>query len=169
MFQQESYSRLKTYLAIDPLRLDEALMQTPSILQEVAENTADALQIRDAAKNDLEVATSRAKDQIRIALTDNGKAPSEQKVDSMVPSHSQVIQYTSAYESAKRDALLWQFLVDHMKEKSSTLRRIAELITSGYMSANSAYTQRRDEINELRQRASEPEPEGQRFRKRGSR
>jgi len=153
MYAIEAYSRLKSRLAIDKLRVEDELMETPSMVQEAAEHTGEAIQIRDALKHALDIATAEGMRELRLGE----EKLSDKKMEAEVMLLPSVQEAQVALEDAKRDAFIWSALCDSMRDKSSALRRIAEMIVSGYMTSSSVYAERKQEMNDKRKEGGGPE------------
>ncbi len=148
MFREAEYNSLKIHLRIDVMAMDDELIQHPSRLQEVCEIAADALQLRDAFKHQVEIETAEAARRLRVPDAD-GKVPAENKIASQVLLDKKVEVASAELEEANHDLRYWQSLVDSFKEKGSSLKRIAELTIAGYLAPNSV---RRSEVSEIRKR-----------------
>lgn len=146
MYQEKMYADLKGQLAIDSMRLDEGLQRQPMLFQSVAEIAADALQIRDAAKNDLDIAKADAARRLRKDPDENGKPLAETRIASMLPLDKKVQEAQDLLSEAEHDLDYWQALVDAYNQRGSSLRRIAELTTAGYLTPNAAYKQRQEDM-----------------------
>ena len=139
IFNEDVYNRLRARLSANLLQLSEELVEQPSLMQEAAEGAADAIQIRDAAKNTLSSVTSEAASRLRLLTDDNGKFFSETKINSLVLSDSKVMQAVEELEEAKHSASYWTSLVESFSDRGSSLRRIADLTVSGYLTPNASY------------------------------
>ena len=146
MFREIDYTALKANLRIDVMAMDDELIQHPSKLQRVCEIAADALQLRDAFKHQLEIEISEAAHRLRVP-DGAGKFPAENKIASQVLLDRKVEGANADLEEANHDLRYWQSLVDSTKEKGSSLKRIAELTIAGYLAPNAI---RRAEISEAR-------------------
>jgi hypothetical protein len=146
MFNEGTYKRLRMRLKIDALRLTEEMIEMPSLFQEAAECTADAIAIRDGAKRDADITAAR----IAIEVGKEMEKPTQAKVDAAVSIHIAVTEANELLDDAKRDAAYWMALTDSMRERSSLLRRIAEMTVSGYLSPNAAYEERKAEMTAAR-------------------
>ena len=141
IFNEEGYARLRARLRADPQKLTDELIEQPALMQDAAENAADAIQIRDAAKNTLSVEISNAAGRLRLLLDDNNKPFSEAKINSMVLADARVVDATEEHEEAKHSAAYWISLVEAYNDRGSSLRRMADLIVSGYLTPNASHAQ----------------------------
>lgn len=143
MINEKQYAELRQRLAIDKMRLDDELMQTPMLLQTASELAADASALRDAAKLDYDITCAKAARRIRAS----DEKVSESKVAAVLMLEKDVQEAQQTLDDTKRDMAYWQSLADAMREKASLLRRIAELIVSGYLTQNTVYEERKQEMN----------------------
>jgi hypothetical protein len=150
IFNEPLYLQLRARLQTDMLRLSEELIEQPPLMQSAIEAASDCIQIRDACKNTLTYATASATARLSLVTDENGKFPSVDKLKNIVQLDAEVIAATEELEEAKHSAAYWQGLVDSFGEKGSSLRRVAELTTSGYLTPNAAYTERREEMSRAR-------------------
>lgn len=146
----ESYERLKRKLALDPMELDQELIELPGLILEASECTADALASRDRAKNELDLAMAEAADHLRRQPVSDGKGGtktrSEAQITTEVPLFESVVKATTELEFAKHSLALWQAMVDAMRAKKDALKTFSDLTISGYLSPNAALDHRRAEI-----------------------
>lgn len=143
MFEEKVYKDLRTRLRIDAMQLDQELIEHPMRLQTVVEYAADALQIRDAAKNALDVQIADTARRLRAGTEEK---LSDTKVASLLLLEDDVKVATQELEDARHDLAYWQGLADSYREKGSALKRIAELTISGYLAPNAAYQGRKEEM-----------------------
>lgn len=143
MFEEKAYKELRTRLRIDQMQLSEELSEQPMRFQTVIEYAADALQIRDACKNALDIQVA---DTARRLRSETDEKLSDAKVASLLLLEKDVKSATQELEDARHDLAYWQGLVDSYREKGSALKRIAELTVAGYLAPNAAYAERREEL-----------------------
>lgn len=146
--ESDSYARLRQSLTVDTLRLGEEVVEFPMLLMEVGEHCAVAVARQDIAANDLKTAMAEAADQLRSAVGENGKAPSEARVTAGLAKHKKVVAATRELEGAKLDRALWAALVDAVKAKQSAVKQTTDMTLAGYMSTGSAYDSRKKELND---------------------
>lgn len=145
MLQEQAYAVFRSRLTIDMMRLDEDLINHPMLMQQAGEIAADALQIRDACNHDLAVVTAKEAQNLRVADED-GKTPSEARINSQVILSRRVKAARTALEDAQHDLDYWQIMVNAIREKGNSMKRIAELTIAGYLAPNAAYSERRSEL-----------------------
>lgn len=149
LFNEKEYNQLRRRLLPDPNRLTEELIEQPSLMQSAAEGAADAIQIRDAAKNGLATITAGAAEHIRRTIEEK---LSEAKLASMVALDPDVIAAQEEHEEAKHSAMYWSSLLDSYNDRGSSLRRIADMTVAGYLTPNASYEKTREAMAEGRQR-----------------
>lgn len=167
MHAADTYADLRSKLRIDELRLSDELMEQPFLVQQCAEHAAEAIQIRDAAKFDLDIATADVARLMRGTPDESGKVPSESAILSRLPLHTSVQKANGALDDAKRDAAIWTALVDSMRDKGSALRRAAEMLLAGFLAPNAAHQTRRQEIRQASAAVTASDEPSPRFRRRG--
>jgi hypothetical protein len=146
MYANQLYNDLKAKVGIDKLRLDEELMECPMLLQSVSEHAVDVMGMRDTAKYELDIVIA---DEARLMRLAEDKI-SESKIISQMALRPKVQAAQRKLDEFKQDVAYWTALADNYREKASLLRRYAELIVSGYMTQNSVYEERRQEMAQER-------------------
>lgn len=154
LFNEKEYNNLRRRLLPDPNRLTDELVEQPSLMQSAAEGAADAIQIRDAAKNGLTTITAGVADRIRRSTDEKIGVD---KLNAMVALDPAVIDAQEEHEEAKHSAMYWSSLLDSYNDRGSSLRRIADMTVAGYLTPNAAYDRTREDMAAAR-----------RFRQRGS-
>lgn len=145
-FRPEKYLWLKRQVSLDMMRIDEELMEIPVLIQEAGENVALAMEIREAAKSDLEVEAAKQAANLRNIKLESGKPPSETAVDKMVPLTPEYEQKLTILSQARLDAGLWQSIMEALRTKSSAIRTVADLVAAGWLSRDHIIQNRRREI-----------------------
>lgn len=149
-FKSEEYDFLKSHLSLDMMDLDEQVMQLPVLIQRASEAASEAIEIRETAKDDLELAQSIAADKLRGVQTPKGKWRTETQITSEIPIDSDVQKKKEALSLARLDASLWQSLVEGFRSKNSAIRVVADLLNAGYMTPASIQEKRRQDLNARR-------------------
>ena len=147
---ERNYMLLRARLRFDPMRLNEELIEHPMVLQEACEACVEAIKQRDQLNNYLSFVEAEVSEQLRPAP--DGKWRSETMVKSMLPNQPKIMDATVRLEDAKALAGRWTALVESLRAKGSSLKRMAELITVGYMTSNSVYEERKADIQQQRRR-----------------
>lgn len=150
MHNEEHYERLRQALRIDPMRIDEDLIELPPLLQEAGEFTAEAARARDRAEFNLKTTLAEVADAIRTD-PDRPKQPSEAEIDKRLPMDKEVIDAQEKLVTAKYEFSMWMSVVEGLRSKGDSLKTTANLIVSGYVSSGAAYSDRRRELHEKRQ------------------
>lgn len=150
MHKEREYIRLRSSLAIDPLALNEELVEFPMLLMDCCEIAGECLRERDRCDMAYKTALALAAAELREEPLQNGKARSEAAVSSEAPLQEGPQEAMAALEQAKANLSYWNALVDAMKAKQSSLRRMCDLHVSGYMSSASAVEDARREMAEAR-------------------
>lgn len=143
----ERYNRLRARLALDLLNIDAELEDISSVIQEAGEWTAQAGEDRDVAKDHLAKVEAQTSDILRRRVEDNGKAPSEAKITSLVPLASEVQEALALFSKTKLDAALWSNLQDSLRTKSHSIRAAADLVAAGFISNDYILQKRRLEVH----------------------
>lgn len=149
-FKREKYLWLRRQLEVDQLNIDTDLMEIPVLLQEVGEMTAFSLEIRDSAKEALEITKAEIADELRKTPDENGKTRSESTITSLLPLDPKYKQRLAELSEARLDATLWQSLSNAMQRKDSAIRVTADLITCAYISRDYILGKRRSEIRNVK-------------------
>lgn len=148
---EQRYNELKSTLRLDLLRMDEALIELPVQVMEAGEWCSYAIFARDEIEHDLKIEMSKAADLMR---RQNDKI-SEAKITSQIPLDEDVALVRFKLEEAKKDVMLWQALVNALTTKTSSLKRVSDLMVSGYLTPSATREGRRSEISQARRRLTE--------------
>ena len=154
VLNETDFIRLRATLAIDPTSLDEGLINLAMDQMSIAEFTADAARIRDQAKfNHSQVVAD-----ISASMRVTEPKISQTRIDSEVPLYDQVIESNQLFFDADQDYTLWRGLSDAIRTKGSSIRAIADLIASGYMTKTTIYNERKEQIHQVRQQRMQNNP-----------
>ena len=123
-------------LKIDPNRLDDVCIQQSVIFDEVAERHAYAVSDRDSLKDELAKTTSKIAGELRANAAQTGDKITEKAIESKVHLDKRHIQANEDYLEAKLDADLWGIKKDATLQRSSMIKRMCELLISGYYQAS---------------------------------
>lgn len=148
-FESDRYLWLKQRRRLDLLAMDQELEEIGVLVQDAAELSALANEIREAAKNDLEVVEAQESSILRAIKLDNGKFPSDYALPKMLPLSEKVQKAEQELSEARLNAALWATLVNALMTKSSAIRTAADLITAGYLQSSSIVNRRRKEIRDV--------------------
>lgn len=156
---EEAYNRLRGRLALNPMALDEELQEMPQLVQEAAEMCANATLMRDNCKNRLDFELARVGARLReVPVSDDGKAPKARTEGAIAEQRLQddgVQEILSELEDCKYDLALWSGIFDGLKEKSNSLKHIAQLTISGFLTPAEVYRNRREAMAETRKPLSD--------------
>jgi len=132
------YYDLRTYLGIDLLELDRAYMQTPRILQEAGELSAEADATEMTARHTYDIIKAEAGARIRSVLV-AGKEPSEARIDKLLPLEPEVQDARVAHDKARYEAQICQILYRSLDTQSRILGKASDMVMGGYVSPSAAY------------------------------
>ena len=154
-----AFDQLKAELAIDPLDLDNELIQLPQLVMEIGENLAEAIAAYDRAKENLDRARGEAgrrlrngparKPQVegeRPQIIKEWKQPSEAQIATEIPLIDIVVEAQDRVGELQLIVSKWKELHWAMRQKSSSIEQYVKLMAAGYMTPNSVHQQRRQEI-----------------------
>lgn len=147
-FRPEQYQFLRNQLGLDLLSLDDEVTRIPVLLQEAAEITAIAVEIREQAKEDLDRVCAEIGNYLRIP-DDKGKMRSETQIGSMLAAEKDYIKATEELRQARLDAALWQALTEGLRVKSSAIKTAVDLIVSGWITSDSIVAKRRKDMRQV--------------------
>lgn len=139
IYRAKDYARLRAQLSIDLHDLTGELVKMPALLMETCECAGEAMRARDKASFDHKTGMALAAAEMRGEVLPSGKSRSEASINSELPLHPRVIEYQEALEEAGASATYWNALVEGMRAKQSSLKRLSDLTITGYLSTSSAY------------------------------
>jgi hypothetical protein len=149
-FKPEKYLWLRSRLQLDLMDVDTQVMELPVFIQEAGEIVAQANELREAAKDDLERTKAGVAQTLRQELEPNGKVKSESKIESQIPLQADYIAKLEQLSIARLDAALWASIVDALRAKSMAVRVAADLLNSGFLTPDYIRNKRRREIREVK-------------------
>lgn len=148
------YRKLRADIRIDQMRVADELMESPDLVMTCAEHCANANAVRDEKAGNVKVVTAQRAASYRKRLV-NGKARSETEIKSLVEGDEAVSNAIADYEQSRLDAALWTALVNAAQLKHSALKRVAEMIVSGYLTTPTIVGNRRKELTDSRRERRE--------------
>jgi len=151
-FLTDRYTFLKSQLPLDLLSLDEALERMPVLIQDAGECLAQANEIRDSSKENMNLVSAQVQGELRGQLLPGGKERSETRIYSEAPTHQDFIKAQNAYQEARLDAALWETIFNGLQTKSYSLRVAADAISAGFLTTNFLVDKRREEIRKVQPR-----------------
>jgi hypothetical protein len=138
------------YLPIDKLRLDDEVVQQPALFYEASEACAEAITERDARREELSSVDADLDAEARTALSE----PKEAEVKAYIQSHARHKKATAEWLDAKELADKLTALKEAFKQRSYSMRILADLHVSNYFeSASLKTTAATDKLVYDRQRA----------------
>jgi hypothetical protein len=152
MQHEDEYMQLRNNLTIDPNNLDEALINIAMEQMQIIEYTAEASAALDAAKFQQKQVVADVSEKIR--QDPDNKGISETRVTALVPLYDEVSEANSFLIEAEQDHTLWRGLSDAVRTKSNSLRALAELTVSGYMTRDSVRVADRERLHQYRTQQS---------------
>lgn len=145
------YSRLRERIVIDPARLDQEVIDHPTLIMEVCEMVADAAELRDRAVNDLDYMKAQVRRELREQRTDdNKKRMTEGEIEAQITLDKDIGKSVENIEQAKRSLGMWNGLLEAYRAKGSSLKRLGELMHAGYSASSSVLKTPREHLAETR-------------------
>lgn len=123
---------LKGLLKIDKNALDEELVQSPELLFRVSDAYIEAIDLRDALKNDLAVAEAEADKKIRHDADVAEEKITEGAIKARVLTHKDRVKAYTAYLDAKLAADRLGALKEAFTLRGYAIRELCQLFTSNY-------------------------------------
>lgn len=123
-------------LFIDKNSMDDELINNPSLVQEVCDECAQAIAVRDAAKEALATVDAELDAEVRNELSQSTKV-TEDKVRAAIQTHPRHAEAFTVYNEAKLAAALADSLVKAVETRSKALEQLSYLYGSGYFAINS--------------------------------
>ena len=145
-FRPEEYVWIKQKLRIDLLEISDEIIELPGLIQKAGEYTSAAIEIREAAENELKYTIAERSEFLRTNATPKGTKRSETQIQSEVGLFPEVKAKQEALGEARLNASLWQIITESLRRKDSGIRVAADLINSGYLAKDSIVAKRRSEI-----------------------
>jgi hypothetical protein len=142
----ERYRWIKSQLGTDLLNLDEEVSRIGHLVQDVGENTAFAMELRDTAKENLTLVTAKESSKV---LHDPNKPSSDTKIWYEVCQTEAYQKAQADYSEARLDSAIWDSLRNAVDQKSYSMKSAVSLITAGYLTMDSIVSKRQREIQNL--------------------
>lgn len=150
MIHEFEFARLRNALTVDPNALDDDLINIAMQQMEIAEYTAEAAK----KENEMDFQNDQVIADVSAKLRESDNKMSEARIKSELHLYDEVLSANTELVEAKFDHARWKGLADAIRTKSSSIRAIADLISSGYMTSNTIRTDRRELIHQHRQQQS---------------
>ena len=136
---------LKSLLKIDKNALDEELVQSPELLFKVSDAYIEAIDLRDALKNDLAVAEAEADKKIRHDADVADEKITEGAIKARILTHKDRVKAYNAFLDAKLAADRLGALKEAFTLRGYAIRELCQLFTSNYYQERSV---RRDAVGD---------------------
>ena len=147
-FRSEKYQWLRKQVALDLSDMDEEVMRIPVLLQEAGECVALANENRETAKDELELVKAQIAEYLR-GEPYKEKQRSESMIDSQIPTYQNYKDAQAKLSEARRDSALWITVMEALRTKSMQIRVAADLLNSGFLTADHIMNKRRRAIREV--------------------
>lgn len=151
---------LRDCLVIDKASLDDELVQQSELYFNVGEAYIDAVDKRDALKEDLGVIEAELDNYIRDKAEAREEKITNDAVKARVKMHPKRVRAYKDFATAKRKADLLGVLKESFIQRASMLKHLCEIYVANYFEQNSVrgtdrqdtavYIQRRHKINQAR-------------------
>jgi len=128
----EDRRKLRDRLRIDPLRLDEALVEHSSLVNRVGRETARAQSVLDQQKDALARLEAELAVRVRKRLGRVQNRVTEAEVREQLLTDTEFQQAHNRVLTAKREHGLWEALQEAFKQRSFMLRSLVDLYTADY-------------------------------------
>jgi hypothetical protein len=138
------YRRIRQRVLFDSLQIDDELIQTPMLILEAMEITAEAAHAVDKAKAKLEEVKAEANLSIRDEYVKKNFKITESGVNAEISLTEFVIEAESELRNWQLQLSHWQGLVTALRAKAKAMEFYSQLILSGYITSNSSPQRRRD-------------------------
>ena len=136
------YNTLKSKLQIDLLHIDQEFMELPALVQDAAELAAEIKEEERTLAHQLEI--TRAEVSARLRKVE--KPPSETAIQSMLLTEESVQQARAEREQMQYYAEIATALANSLRDKVHLIRKTADMILGGFISADAGYQTRRTEL-----------------------
>jgi hypothetical protein len=123
-------------LKIDRFNLDNELLENPSLVQEVCDECAEAIALRDAKKEALDTVDAELDAEIREELSKNSKV-TENIVKVAIQVHPDHKRAFEEYNNAKLIAAKAASLERAVSTRSDALKELSKLYAAGYFAIDS--------------------------------
>jgi len=126
------FAELEERIAIDRDALDEEIVSFTSFFFHVGQGYAQAVAMRDAAKEDVSVYEANLSREVRAAAVNSGDKLTEAAITARVTADDGRVELYERYIQAKLTAERWNVLRDSWQQKGHMLRELVELHKINY-------------------------------------
>jgi hypothetical protein len=123
-------------LRIDPYNLNEELIENPGLVQQINDEAAEAIAIRDAKKDALKTVEAELDAELRELLSKTGKV-TEKMLESAIQTHPRRKKAFEEWNKSVLTAAKAESLVDAFKTRSIAIIELCKLLINGYYAADS--------------------------------
>ena len=127
----------ETELQIDRNALDDELVHQPSKFLQASRDYAEALSVRDQAKQDVEVSKAEASLRIRRQCEQDGEKVTEAIIAARVETDKKCRQAVTTYLDSKKACEEALALKEAFMQRSYVLKDLAALYIAGYYGSDS--------------------------------
>ena len=156
------FEQLRKHLSIDKSSLDDELASQAGLFDTVGQAHVDAIDKRDALKEELAVIEAETENDIRETAERQKEKITEGQVKSLVKIDKDSKRAYSAYAAAKREADRLGVLKESFHQRAGMIDSLCKLYIANYFEQNSVrgtdrqdtavYYQRREKLNQVRAR-----------------
>ena len=136
-------------IQIDRDDLDTELVRQPSLFLEVSQKYVQAVSVRDAAKENVDVARAKVELKIRRRAEEQERKLTESTVKAEVEVHSMYREAVDAYLQAKERADRWLATKEAFSQRAFILKDLCGLYVSGYYTTESVRGKSQSQVQEL--------------------
>lgn len=126
------FAELEARLTIDPDALDAEIISYTSFFYHVGLGYADAVSLRDAAKEDVAVYEANLSREIRAAAAANGEKITEAAIAARITADDRRLELVERHIRARLACERWSVLRDSFQQKGHMLREMVELHKVNY-------------------------------------
>lgn len=150
-------------LLIDRNNLDEELVNNPQLVQDICDECAEAIAVRDAKKEALETVDAELDAEIRELLSKSASKATEAGIKGMIQTHERHKKAFTDYNNAKLAAAKAAGLEKAFEVRAKSIDGLSKLYSAGYFAINHTkrsadeikYNQHRDRLAEARRALKE--------------
>ena len=137
------YSILRDQIEINPHKLDEEAIRQPTLILAICEKLADTAEQRDRLDNKLDHEKALLTRAISQDAADDKKRMTVDQIKAEVLRDRTIRDMIDELQTVQRHVAYWQGLLRAAEAKSSSMKRLGELMAAGYYASPSvrpAYT-----------------------------
>lgn len=123
-------------LNIDKHDLDNELIENPQLIQDVCDECAESIAVRDAKKEALETVDAELDAEVRDLLSKSASKATEASIKGMIQTHQRHKKAFEDYNNAKLQAAKAAGLEKAVEARGKALESLSKLYASGYFAIN---------------------------------